>query len=343
MARHRPVRSKEARRHWRPGWVTACAVAITFVNVRVPPAASEDRMLFAAPVPGTAPAPIPRPEPEPLTAPLGAAPLDSDDDTGAAGDSPYRRPLLPPEPLRIVSWHLDDAKTAGALAMLPEPDRAWRHTFGAERYTPPTSTFDPATFTADVVLIQGLRRAGDARLLFPARHWRLIVSRQALSPVLKRPSEAGEAGPPRPAPTTAVAIRMQRRLRITGREHIAEVVVPRSEATGPSETAAALAVRLLADGRPVWVVSADLPETCSATSHTGAGDAPCPSLDALARWRDERAAGLAVALGGRNVRGGRTDSSSACGPQAIVSSDQRTDIEARDEPGLGCMARLDWP
>ncbi|MBL8565326.1 MAG: hypothetical protein JNM89_06385 [Hyphomicrobiaceae bacterium] len=316
-------------------------MTLSFLIALVPAAAAEDRIMFAAPVPGAAPAPIPRPDP--LAAPFDATASGPEDDVGGSGEMPYRRPLLPPEPLRIVSWHLDDAKTAGALAMLPEPDRAWRHTFGAERYTPPVSTFDPATFTADVVLIQGLRRAGDARLLFPARHWRLIVSRQALAPVLPRGADGGDAGIPRPAPTTAIAIRLQRRLRITGREHIAEVVVPRHEPTGPSETAAALAVRLIADGRPVWVIAADLPENCAATPATGAGAAPCPALDALARWRNERATGIAVALGGRNVRGNRSAPPGACGSQAIVYPGGGADIEAHDEPGLGCIARLVWP
>lgn len=253
---------------------------------------------------------------------------------GGAGGGEPMPPAAPFGPLRIASWHLDDAKAAGALAMLPDLDRAWRHTFGAERRTAPASTFDAAKLDADVVLLQGVRRISDARLLFPARDWRLVVSRQMLTPVLsgRAPNRflLDEVVPGRP-PTTAVAVRFKRGLRVAGQAHITEVVVPvesPADARAPRETPAALAVRLLADRKPLWVVSADLAAACRG------GVEPCRAMDALLHWQRQQDAQV--------VFGGTTeDKASACTHQSLTLVHALA--RGAREPGVGCIARMRWP
>lgn len=339
MGPTRRIPSDPARRPARAGavaWVAASIVPALMVTM--PPlgsAVAEEGALLRAPPAAQAPEPLVAPDPRMAPDP-SADPSASDDDEPAAAS----RPEPAPAPLRIVSWHLDDAKAAGALAMLPEPDRAWRHTFGAERFTPPASSFDAASFAADIVLLQGVRRPGDARLLFPAREWRLIVSRQALAPVLAAaPGQPFTApGAPRPA-TTAIAVRLQRRLRITGREQVTGVVVPVPAADGAGESAAAVAVRLLADGRPLWVASADLTGACPAGADAAAK--PCPASALLADWLTQRGPGVLV--GGRDVSpraaGGGGE---PCARQSIADAEMRA-APARHEPAYGCLARLLWP
>ncbi|MFN3867648.1 MAG: hypothetical protein ACK4MF_01125, partial [Hyphomicrobiaceae bacterium] len=252
----------------------------------------------------------------------------------------------PSGPLRIASWHLDDAKAAGALALLPDPDRAWRHTFGAERQTAPAVTFDAASLDADVVLLQGVRRISDARALFPAREWRLIVSRQMLSPVLT-PRAANrvmldEVVPERPA-TTAVAVRFRRGLRVGGQVHLTDVVEPVEVPNGTAaarETAAALAVSVLVDRKPIWVVSVDLVAACArAKTAVEAGAAqPCPAFEALRRWRPDASRSLPVIIGGTTTRGG-----AACSHQSLAVIERSLLFPAENTVDIGCLARMRWP
>lgn len=207
----------------------------------------------------------------------------------------------PPRPLAIVSWHLDDADKAGAVDIRPEPQRVWRHTFGAERKSPSRANFDIAKLEADVVLLQGLRMLAHARLLFPASQWRVVASRQIVQPMIAGAGGRARWGSaPRP-PTTAVAIRYQRRVRVMGVEHIGEVVASAadtSDTTTASETPAAVAVRLRIDGRFVWVVSADLPAACSVEP---GGATACPARDALAQWQTARRPSERAVIGGPNT------------------------------------------
>lgn len=274
-------------------------------------------------------------QPPPAEPPDGREAVDgADDQTGSSVSTDEVKPF---GPLRIVSWHLDDAKAAGALNMLPDPERAWRHTFGAERRTAPVNTFDAETLEADVVLLQGVRRISDARILFPARHWRLVVSRQMLAPVLT-PRAANrflldEVVPGRPA-TTAIAVRYRRGLRVAGQAHITEVVVPVEAAAdqrAPRETPAALAVRLLVDRKPLWVVSADLAAACVASI-----DRACTAFDTLTRWRSEQAQAGAVVIGGTVRKEG------SCARQSLTAT-AATLVAATHVVGVGCIARLHWP
>lgn len=256
-------------------------------------------------------------------------------DSDASEPAPAAAPF---GPLRIASWHLEDAKAAGALNMLPDPDRAWRHTFGAERRTAPANTFDAETLEADVVLMQGVRRISDARILFPARDWRLIVSRQMLSPVLK-PRAANrflldEVVPGRPA-TTAIAVRFKRGLRIAGQAHITDVVVPveaPADSRAPRETPAALAVRLLVDRKPLWVVSADLGAACPE------GSTPCAAMNAILAWQSQQSGDQPVAIGGTSAA-----TTGACAHQSLTLEKARPRAIASREAHVGCIARLHWP
>lgn len=234
-------------------------------------------------------------------------------------------PTGPQRPLAIVSWHLEDASKAGAVDIRPEPQRVWRHTFGAERKSPSRANFDIARLDADVVLLQGLRMLAHARLLFPASRWRIVASRQIIQPMLPGPNSGARWGSaPRP-PTTAIAIRYQRRVRVLGVENIAEVVAPVANASSTtdvaSETPAAVAVRLRIDGRFMWAVSADLPQACGEPAE--APTVVCPARAALERWLAARRPAERVLIAGPNTS--RTSSASptnsVCRAQAIEMTD----------------------
>lgn len=294
--------------------------------------------LLACPI-GAFVAAEPGPRYAQLAAPEAAPPDgDAENEPGDPAAS-----ATPSGPLRIASWHLDDARAAGALALLPDPDRAWRHTFGAERQTAPAITFDAATLDADVVLLQGVRRISDARALFPARQWRLIVSRQMLSPVLTPTSpdrfRMDEIIPGRPA-TTAVAVRFRRGLRTGGQVHLIDVVMPVAASPGTSaarETPAALAVRVMVDRDPLWLVSVDLAAACAGV---GAGtSSPCPAFEALRRWEGEAKRSHPVLIGGTTTGGGKP-----CSHQSLAMlADTPKLVAATADGALGCIARMRWP
>lgn len=272
-------------------------------------------------------------------------------------------------PLRVVSWHLDAAGGAGAIDIQPTPQRVWRHTFGAERRDAPKSNFDITRLNADVVLLQGVRLIAHARLLFPARDWRVVISRQSVRPVLA-PSQAGPGwGDLARTPTTAIAIRYQRGVRIAGVEHMTDIVMGLAAASGePPETAAALAVRLRVDSNIVWLVSAELPLRClPAADAARVSDAAARSCAALSRWLASRRPGDRVVVGGPFAASaaapnameanGSDASGSSCPRQAIASIGARAGADdatlgpsrgdavavsmARVGADTGCLARLE--
>lgn len=258
----------------------------------------------------------------------------------------------PRQPLTIVSWHLDSAAKAGAVSITPEPVQIWRHTFGAERRSRSQAHFDVASLQADVVLLQGVPLLSHVRLLFPAREWRVVVSRQIVRPV------TGEAGPlagwgaaRARTPTTAIAVRYQRHVRITGEQQITDVAVPFADAAGPRETPAAVAVRLRVAGKTVWVVSADLPAACDTT----ASGSPCEPRTALERWVAARPKGDAIVVGGRHsVARDHQPSTTPCPgeglaefrPDIATSTSEPSStralaiVPARADESTGCIARL---
>jgi len=99
------------------------------------------------------------------------------------------------------------AEKAGTRQQV-EPASSWRHTFGSERRTARWRELAEAGFAADIVALQGVTSAGDARRLVPARRYHVVVSRQLLAR-----SNAGSTGSAvfrNDAPeTTALAFRRQ--------------------------------------------------------------------------------------------------------------------------------------
>lgn len=294
---------------------------------------------------------------EPLPGPSGpaadVAATAADTDKPAAAPGPQQRH----GPLTIVSWHLDSASKAGAVSITPEPVQIWRHTFGAERTSRSEAHFDVTLLGADVVLLQGVPLLSHVRLLFPARDWRVVVSRQIVRPVsaAKGPLAGWGAAHAR-TPTTAIAVRYQRNVRIAGEQQITDVVVPLADPSGPSETPAAIAVRIRVDGTVVWIVSADLPAACGTTANAVPGHPPCEPQATLARWIAARPKADRVVVGGRHVIADAkpatgtpcpgeglaeishvlTEATAAPGP-----SGQLAMVPARAEEGTGCIARLD--
>lgn len=141
----------------------------------------------------------------------------------------------------------------------------------------------------DAVLIQGVHAAAPLRRLFPPRAWRLIISRNILA--------AGDprglrAGPTDLQPGAAIAVRVRKDLRITGRSLTLRLPKPGSFA-GDADSSVA-AVRLMAGGRTFWLGSIALPASCSVE------EPPCPTLQTLDAWREEmRKRGEPALIGGR--------------------------------------------
>ncbi len=263
-------------------------------------------------------------------------------------------------PLRVVSWHLDAASAAGAVDIQPTPRRIWRHTFGAERRPASRANFDVSRLNANVVLLQGVRLLSHARLLFPARDWRVVVSRQIIRPVLARPDAGtGWGDQPRTA-TTAIAVRYQRGIRISGQEQITDVVAPLAGATGwqgAAETASALAVRLRVAGEVVWLVSADLAGACGSKGGARADPQSQGACEALWRWYRARRPGERVVIGGPNAAtallSGDGDRPKDCPNQMMGATVAGADagvsdrpsrgalIFARNSPAAGCLAQLE--
>ncbi len=253
---------------------------------------------------------------------------------------------------RIASWNLEDAAAAGIVTR-PEPQRGgWRNTFGAERRLESSTDFDGRRLGADVVLLQGVRSIKEVRKIFPARDWKLIVSRQILRLGDGRLNRQTRLA--RDDATTAVAVRYQRALRVTAIEHLLDLgkasdsrgeSEPSSTAANEAptldgdgaETGAGLAVRIVYQGAPVWTVSATLPGDCAAARE---GCAAAASLD---RWaKEKREAGFGVVLAGRlapELRKGRVHS--ACASQELIADNSIKGSTGADSIA-GCMTFVEF-
>lgn len=261
--------------------------------------------------------------------------------------------LGPDPPLRIVSFDL--AAAPGAVKPPPPEKPSWRTTFGAEIRSVLRRDTPAISLDADVVLLQGLSSIRDVRRHFPAREWKLVASRQLLSG--SEESEAASSDVSAVVPTTAVAVRFQKGLRIAGQEHLMDLAAA-DGVSGEQKPVAGTAVRLIMDGRPIWVVSVSLSQHCAGSN------AKCLAKQRLSRWRNQRRL-----LGEETVIGGimRPEAAvpataSARGPgegpaptgaEACASQD----IEADPVPGRlvqldawrehhafgGCIARFDLP
>lgn len=177
----------------------------------------------------------------------------------------------------------------------PEDDaQAWRTTFGAERRDVVKRGRDASGLAADVVALAGVTHMQDVVHTFAKRDYFTIISRQLLASAGERPA----------TPTTALAIlrgsdgdgERKDGLRVMLQDHLllrrirsttAEQATPASASEPETIAAAATAVRLIADGKPLWLLAVDFSADCA--DPTAPPDAPdCPAhaarLAALATW-----------------------------------------------------------
>ncbi len=230
--------------------------------------------------------------PEPEEKPIGAEAFAEEP---AVDLTAARRPHGPSQmTFRVATWHLG-AKTAKAAAKADaaqpaEPASTWRHTFGSERRTARWRKLAEAGFAADIVALQGVTSAGDARRLFPARRYHVVVSRQLLARSNARTT--GIAVFRNDAPeTTAVAYRRQRGVRLAGFRHFLPLAL--TTIGSEREAAAITAFRLRIHGKLIWVASIDLGGECGADDQGAecrqAGEIIAAFQDWIGQLKDGRA------------------------------------------------------
>lgn len=243
--------------------------------------------------------------------------------------------------LRIASWDLRDAMTAGVIARPKPVTRSWRNTFGAERRVEAKPTFAADRLKADIVLLQGVRSVRQVRQIFPARDWKLIFSRQILklgdSPLSKQTTLAGERT------ITAAAVRYQTGLRITRIEHLSDLdgsdgaVAQRASPADSGEPFPdVLGLRLSYSGSIIWVVSALLPPHCRIETEI------CLPAARLRQWADgKRAEGVSAVIGGQldpSLR--QAGPRGVCANQEIVADRNLQAVTGADTVA-GCVVFVD--
>ena len=195
-----------------------------------------------------------------------------------------------PVTLNVATLSLAERKLVQAP---PEPQPSssrptWRHTFGSERRAPVVSAARrPATFPADIVALTDVTSMTQARQMFPAGAYTLILSRQILT-------QATPDAPALASGVTAIAVRRTRELRITATEHLNNIAEP----SPGTPLTAATAVRVMAGGTPVWVVAVSLAQSCAPATPS-----PCTiakqQLGSLNAWiAARRASGEGVIVAG---------------------------------------------
>lgn len=245
----------------------------------------------------------------------------------------------PQEPMaasddNLVLLSVDVRTMPDQVAKSPDPPAPqWRTTFGSERRSEPVKAKPSTSVDADIVLLQGVTDVPNLRRWFPAGQWRLVVSRQiqAARVDLNVPASDLDRAP---VPTTAVAVRLRRGLRVTGQDHLLEL----ADATGrgpAAVTAAGTAVRVLIEGRQTWALSVLLPEDC--------GD-DCPGRIALDRWHQDREPEeIRRVTGGRFAPASAKSKSVGCGSYGLrldpaPPPPRQPYVAATLTPLLGCAA-----
>jgi hypothetical protein len=201
--------------------------------------------------------------------------------TAAVRAEPTGEPVSPADG-QLTLLSVDVRTLPGALARQPEaePPR-WRTSFGSERRSESAIQKPKTSVDADIVLLQGVTDVRALRRWFPAGQWRVVASRQLIARIDPNPPEAGaaDADTTTPVPSTAIAVRLRRGLRLTAQTHLTELADALGQgAAAPS--AAGTAVRVMIDNRETWAISVHLPESCTPG---------CPGREALQRWHDARA------------------------------------------------------
>lgn len=173
--------------------------------------------------------------------------------------------------LKLASWNAATA-TDKVLAHPKKQRRArWRTTFGSERRDRAKAAAGALGIDADVLLIQGARNIHRLRRLLPARHWRLILSkdyRRALSRLSRLPDDLAaydiaNVDGLTDRPISAIAVRYQRRIRVRAVKQLAGIAEP--DAAAAHEKASpggAVAVQLRIGRKTVWLVSAHARRGC---------------------------------------------------------------------------------
>lgn len=245
----------------------------------------------------------------------------------------------PAEPLKIVSFDLSLAPGLSESRPKAPEKPSWRTSFGSEIRQTEKWTVPDLGIDADVVLLQGLTSMREARRLFPAREWKLIVSRQLIG--RDDPPDPWARDASRVQPVTAVAVRFQPGVKVTGQDHLDVSATETADGRTASSGPAATAVRLNVDGRRVWMVSAALPETCATlTSH-------CDAMRRVQEWRERRRSEDGPTLVGGRL-GTVPASSGGCTVQSILSDSLGPSLappqsETSDTPVAGCVATLHLP
>ena len=247
--------------------------------------------------------------------------------------------------LRIASWDLTGVPNLGAKKVQDSARSPWRTTFGSERRTREKEhrTAGPLAIDADIVLLQGLTSMRIVRRLFPAREWRLIVSRQ----ILERddPLDPWSQDAISNVPTTAVAVRFQSSVRVSAQDHLMELAAPepRSGPAGGEKPAAATAVRITTAGHTLWVVSVALTQACLAEGVT------CAAQGHLESWRRTHRIADDLTLVGGRMRAAFAGMlpPPPCDGQAIEADPEPPRSEPSTgepilDPSTGCLMHLDF-
>ncbi len=199
--------------------------------------------------------------------------------------------------LRVIQLDLSGTHSHAAHSSAPHAGNAspWRTSFGSERRSAPRPAAAPDDLDeTDIVILQGVLNLKSIRPWLPARAWRIIVSQQAVSRAVNRPSRdrsTTPTGPGEGSGFTAIAVRYDRAIRLAGRDPL--TALQTSDETGGAP-ADATAVRIVTGQTPVWVLSVMLPDTCLAVAEN------CDQARALASWRAARQAeGAMIVTGGR--------------------------------------------
>jgi hypothetical protein len=257
--------------------------------------------------------------------------------TGAATETGAAESAAGDDTLTILSVDattLPGLKTRKRQTITP----TWRTSFGSERLSEPKFSKPETAVEADIVMLQRVHDIRALRQWFPAGQWRLIVSRQALLRVDGSQTGYGAGDGVVPLPTTAVAVRYQPGLRVTGQDHLLDL----ADALGKGDTqpsAAGTAVRVLIDGRETWAISVILPEECILNK-----DRQCPGLEALSQWHADREAdGVRRVTGGRFAPGmGDAEACARFGLRLDPAPPppRQPYKEAAPTPDLGCAAAV---
>jgi hypothetical protein len=205
-------------------------------------------------------------------------------------------PVGDDDQLTILS--VDVRTLPGTIARAPQAEAPrWRTSFGSERRSEAAIAKPTTSVDADIVLLQGVTDVPALRRWFPAGQWRVVASRQLIA------SAAGD-NTARPVPSTAVAVRLRRGLRVTAQSHLPELAD--SLGRGPdTPSAAGTAVRVNLANRQTWALSVHLPEACPSD---------CPGHQVLQRWHADRASENVRRVTGGLFQPGPTGAkSSVCG------------------------------